>query len=504
MLRRVLTFLLTLALLTGAASAAPLAAGDERGAWVVAPSTRAAAILFFLPPDSTDGLAYPVTSLPTLPIAVACAGDSAFLLFPRRASSTPGVDLYPARLITRQAGPPSRPEFTRPEILAPLPDGGEILRIALVVDTPLVLRRSVTSTGPILTLEALRANEWRSIALPDGADPTARSWLLAISGKPALAQQRDPHSIRLWTLPSFGSKQGPNEWTEQTIPSPAQIDSLIPFPTAPRALISAADSLQILALEDGRFTPTQTISIERSECAAVPWNAGLAVFWSAARADSGLDARLIASDGTVLFDGPLGIAGPVSRTELQLLVVLLTSVFLTAVIFMLRPESRAAAPLNFPPNASLATPSRRAIAFLIDLIPGLGAAYFGWFAGAHTLTAAATILAEHGAAPILTSAALTIALMTIGEATTGRTLGKALTRCRTISYTGQRPRWRQALARNAVKVLCPPIGLFILLAPASPHPGSFDTLVIVDRPPGRGPDDASPPPSPPHRPSDRS
>lgn len=485
-------------LLSGGARAEPLACADQAGVWVVAPDTRAGAVLFFLPADATDALARVADSFPVAPIALACDADSAFLLFAHHPSNTPKVELHPARLITRETDSGARPAFTRPVILAPLPAHGEIVSIALVDETPLVLRRDDDPSGPALTLVEQRRNEWTPIALPDAVDPAGVTWLLAIGAQPALAQQDASHTVHLWTLTSFGAS-GPTNWTEQSLAAPKPIDRLLTFPAGPRALAHTdSHTLEVLALKDGRLGPVRTIDLGHDLGAVAPWGTGLALFWNAPDTDAGLAVRLLSADDQTLYDGPLRIAGPVSPGELQVLVILLSAVFFTAVVFMLRPDRRATPPINLPPNASLASPARRFVAFLIDLIPGVAVAYVVWFTDARTLEAVATILANRGAQAILTLAGVTILLSTIGEATTGRTLGKALTRCRTISYTGGRPLWRQALARNVVKVLCPPIGLLVLLAPASPHPGSFDTLVIVDHPP----DDAAGSGSPPQDPSD--
>ena len=55
--------------------------------------------------------------------------------------------------------------------------------------------------------------------------------------------------------------------------------------------------------------------------------------------------------------------------------------------------------------------------------------------------------------------------------------------------TGGSPTWPRSAARNAVKLLCPPLALLGLLAPGAPNPGSFDTAVIIRR--------AEPPQTPP-------
>ena len=67
----------------------------------------------------------------------------------------------------------------------------------------------------------------------------------------------------------------------------------------------------------------------------------------------------------------------------------------------------------------------------------------------------------------------------LGEWLFGRTIGKAITRCRTATLKGERPRLWQASLRSLVKLLFPPFALFMFLDARRRHPGDLVSGTVV-------------------------
>lgn len=493
-LARSLALALSLVLLVASVGhASPVVAGSEGGAWILAPGVTRGMTLYRLRPGE-PGVADVAASFPSEPMTIAADDASVVLVF--HPSDTPPDEdaprVHPVRRLTMTGDDP-RPIFSRPHVLAPLSIEGRVVQLAIVAGAPVVVVRE-PEPGMRLRILRLAADGWTPVPTPAALDPTARTWLVESGPRLALVQQAAVAEVRVWWTP-IDDLAGQPRWEAAHFSSSTFIRWVLGAPEGRLEPVARhAGDLRAFALGDGALLEGRTIDDVPPACDVGRSAGALAIAWADTDADSGVALRLTSPVGDAIYRGPMRVAGPVSPGEVQAIVVMLAAILMMAVIFVLKPEIPTGQALRFPAGASLASPTRRTIAFLIDAAPGLAVAYLLWFHSLDSLADATSVLAEQGAAPIMAAAMITIILCAVGEATTGRTLGKAVVRCRTIGFDGSRPSWRQALARSAVKVLCPPLALYVMLSPIVPHPGAFETLVIVDRP-GRRPDAAAPTPN---------
>ena len=134
---------------------------------------------------------------------------------------------------------------------------------------------------------------------------------------------------------------------------------------------------------------------------------------------------------------------------MEILGLLLASLILTIAVFVLRPSGSERESVTLPEGYALADPWKRILATAIDAALAVLIASLIWnvpFRSIVDLSVAVT--SESGVWPIVTAAALLALIGTVGEALTGRTPGKWILRSRTVSTTGERPRWGQAAARK--------------------------------------------------------
>ena len=216
-----------------------------------------------------------------------------------------------------------------------------------------------------------------------------------------------------------------------------------------------------------------------------------------------VEMAIVTAGGSAVWDGPVEIGGPVGAVELELLVLAMGSIFLTALVLAFG-GGEGSWSNRAPPGEgeasvwgagwSLAGPGERVLAFLADIGIGLLA---GWAVGA-AVGAAGAGEAGAGAGPglsggaggagggevvafVLVAAGAAVLHSAVGEAVFGRTVGKLLLGLRTVSDAGRPIGVGQAIGRNVARVCCPALWIMVALAPWGRHPGSFGTWVVKKR-----------------------
>lgn len=472
-----------------------LGAGSSSAAWFVTRRSGESPALLLMLREDPIGSIRPGIVLEPLPQAISARGMELLAVYAPFESGE-GVSANGASRVLRavrrfeaQAVTPNQTIIRGPRALPPIEGPGRLVGI-VNTPTPAVL---IEHDGDLRML-LLERGGWNQTRLPDDLRDYATLKLLPITGRPAI----------------LAHTPGSNEaWIHQYLPgeeaaSPAQWNSrLLAFPPDAERVTVVDD--QIFALARGESPDEVRIDAVRSEStitrarlSGVPGEFrvfGLAnaivLAWDAPEGEA--TAPMIAAvglDGRILRQGaPATIVGPVTAEDVQLLLLVLASIFLTAVIFIARPGSRHESTFTIPERTALAPPSRRTLAAMIDLAPGLA---LGMSLDSGVLPVwGAERWIEGFVGVLLVLAVVTILHAGLSEAFTGRTLGKWICRCRTVSHDGGKPSLVQSFGRNAAKILCPPLALLTVLAPYAPNPGSFATRVVVKVPPESEPEPGS-------------
>lgn len=191
--------------------------------------------------------------------------------------------------------------------------------------------------------------------------------------------------------------------------------------------------------------------------------------------------------GTVLYDGPLKPVAAMGGTEFRAIAAVLFFAMAVVLVLALRGDDVTA--VHLPEGWSLAEPGRRLLASTLDLL--LLVLVLPRVTGHSVLS----VLGPQGWLDgsvwevLLVTALAGVALSSVCESLFGRTLGKFVTDCRVVSVggtdtEGDEPAkiaiW-QALMRNAVKWLLPPVALLGLFDDASRHRGDVlaRTAVVI-------------------------
>mgnify|MGYP001450000675 CR=1 FL=1 len=386
-----------------------------------------------------------------------------------------------------------------PESLPSLPDWGRLEGVAMLGSTPFALLAPTTDSpapGPapeqreLLRLQGLR---WESSPLPDALAPDARAWLLGDAGGLWIVQRAGPDRARVWSIGKNGT-----EWIGEDLESPQGVDLyLVSGGQLIGADVDGEGEVGFWLLRPQGAHPLESATVASGGRAVFPVGERLYTVWKPEGADPRLQVSVVSSvTGASLYAGPVGADPIISGRELQTLAMLLGFVLLTVMIFALRPDS-AQRPIGaLPEGWSLAGPGMRALAVMIDLVPGLviGAVVFRVQPG--DMLSAAMLSPDmlmRDVAALLTAIGVTIVHSALSEHLTGRTLGKRLLGLRVVSIDGRRPTLWQATARSALKFLCPPLALFVFLDVMSRHPADVLTGSAVIR---KAPEPKPGPPSP--------
>lgn len=411
-----------------------------------------------------------------------------------------------------------RPVGRDPEALPSLPASGKLLAAALTREGPFVLLED----GGALSLLAQVGAEWRAVALPDASAALAPT-IVAMSDRLLLAERApagEPRAResapRIWSasaadLVSSATPAQPEAWRRDAYAIAGRDESLL---AAGDALLACArrpggDVTLRLLRPTGASHPLATVHGVGDDFAVIPLADRVNIVWfqkpdSATPTPRLHTAVVSAITGETLFRGPAQAGAIVSARSLLTLALLLGAVLLTALVFILRPDPTDAQAIVLPPGAALAGPGRRFIAACVDIgIPtAIVSSVFNIAPGeileASLLSADAGL---GGAGALLALLFLTILHTSLSEWLAGSTLGKRLVSCRTISVRGGKPALWQAVVRNALKLLCPPLALFLLVDPRSRHPADVlarTAVVVMTKPlPPEPPSPGDPPSRPP-------
>ncbi len=200
--------------------------------------------------------------------------------------------------------------------------------------------------------------------------------------------------------------------------------------------------------------------------------------------------------GRELFRGPVALKGLADSREFRVLLGFIFAVSAVVLLFVLRPTETPRA-FGLPPGLSLAPPERRWLAALLDFLPAAAASarVTGLWDASGIDTGAITTT-------ILLAMLLSAGHCTLAEWIAGKSFGKALTGCEVVGVrferhaTGddsgkrvelvpivRRPRFWQALTRNLMRWLVPPLGIEGLGAGGGRHRAdqAAGTAVVVRR-----------------------
>ncbi len=455
--------------------------GGNEHAWLIVERTSPApapdrpepvsSTLYHLPAD-VDGEGVTVHRAPndlgTLPARIA-AWDDRLAFAPPRHENTPD-GLIPLRVIEVEAVAGGRFVYSSASPVEPIESGGTLESLSWSGGrlTAVVRERGV---GPRLVRRI--GGAWHEVGLPQGIDRGARIEVVA-SESQFLLGEIGSRGGRLWNAPIPDEAGGALAWRVTGFAS-TRVPGLDVVACGGQVVTVDRDGSRIaLGLIRGSSHTALGVLEAGANGALVALGDRLAFVEAAGKPGDLWTAKVLGIDGAVLYDGPVELAGPIAPGEVQALAVLMASVFVSILVFVLRPASTWGGVVALPPGTALADPMRRLAAFSVDLIPGV---LVGWLVFGREAT-----LGDTGVWPLLVIGAVTIVHSTIGEALSGRTLGKLVTACRTISVDGGRPTFVQAFLHSSVKVLCPPLAMFVLVAPFAMGPASFGTVVVVDVP----------------------
>ncbi|MBU6412862.1 MAG: RDD family protein [Planctomycetes bacterium] len=173
------------------------------------------------------------------------------------------------------------------------------------------------------------------------------------------------------------------------------------------------------------------------------------------------------------YTGPTRNPNPITGGDFRVVVAILIALMSMVLFVVIRPNKSPEA-ISLPEHASLAEPTRRFIAGLIDLAAAIivGSRLAG--VQFDDLFALSTWLSDQAVISVACIAGFGFVAGTVGEALTGRSLGKLLTGCEVVSITNREDPdlpFSAALIRNAIKWGLPPVAVLGLFDPSLRHKG---------------------------------
>jgi len=276
-----------------------------------------------------------------------------------------------------------------------------------------------------------------------------------------------------------------------------------------RVFMSAGRVFAALAVPDGgvealELTEATVVRVARMDHVGLSVGlvgmdkpARLVAVWEA-RAEAGSDAgdgaasggskrevrEVSLVDGRVEYAGPLVVNPPLSAREFQGLALGLV-ILMGAVLLVVVRSDPSGDVYTIPPGAALASPGRRLIAGVIDLAAaGLIAARFLGVSGAE-LTDPSFLISSQAVGFAGLVIGVGLALGVLGEALTGRSVGKLVTGCVVVDVRAVErpsgPRFWQAVVRNLVKWVLSPAAMLGLMESQGRHRGDSlaRTAVVI-------------------------
>lgn len=501
-------------IVSGAAAsgrASLLAAGARTHGWIVLEGRvfagdGAGARLYHVPGAAASGTVLQAQSLPVGPVRVAAWGERVYMVYePVDLTAAHGVRSVRTIAIGAEQ-PPGWFTYTPPdrqEALAALPAEGTLAGLVGTRAGPVALL--LDAKGGRAQLLHMGGEGWGDVPLPPGFDESSGWRITALGDGFALAEFPGRGPARLWTMPVAwlasrtaapvaGTDEGPPapagppEWTSRLSALTADDAFIAPgwvgdWLVAGKWADGGALTLDLVRGEE-RFLLARLSDIPKGHTLFTVGERAF-VAWFDAGDEQLLDLAVVSTvTGRVLHRGPAIPASPLRSRDLQVLALLLGAVVLTVVIFLLRPEAASRPAIQMPPDTALAEPAPRALAGAIDLFPCfllaarvtgapiavvLGAPFGGGGLGE----------VNAGLWPFVGGLAIFFVHSALGEWLTGRTIGKAIVGCRTVSTDGGPISLWQSVSRNAVKAMAPPVAALVLMDPRRRHPGDVVAGTVV-------------------------
>lgn len=469
---------------------------------------------------SPDGSLRPSANLTLPPEAIAAWGEKAWFIFEAVDRDPKNPEQGAAREVLAVRAVLHVGDFWKDD---PSPANGGMLiepsmpgrgRLAGFIGTPIgpaaLLDHALEPGVPRWTLRVLADGAWREVDLPQEAAGLRSLTLVASAG--GLSVVGVGSSILEWWRAPIESPgpaaegQAPARlrpaWSRSTRPLGGEL-------TGDEALVSQFVSCRggLYAVAPSREDQTWA-SVRILECeargpllvAAVPGARGklgllpmeglgrLGLVWDVGKSKEPLAITEISlASGAVLFSGPSRAVGLLTRTDLSLLLLGLSLLTASILVFVLRSDSAPEA--HLPEEVAIADPMRRLIASALDLSPAV------LIASRMLDVPLSEFLSADGAAPgmalqlVFLSMAIGFVTTAVSEVFFARSLGKLLTGCAVIQLptpaeaAGNAPvtavRPIPAIVRNLIKWGMPPVVLLTFLEPSGRHRAEVLTRTAV-------------------------
>ncbi|MFU8828071.1 MAG: RDD family protein, partial [Phycisphaerales bacterium] len=462
-----------------------LAAGGPSNVWVVQRDGEESLLSLVELSDGVAGMRL-AQRFAEFPVYMTGLAEGPLLVFAPRIDA--GESIYPLRRGRFRQASPGLPVTGSLQAMMPLRTGERLVAVESAGGRAHLLTYSDdVDRGATLHVQAGR--EWVRVRLPlelaDASLSPADLRLLRMGGRLGVLVDGTHESVSvLWSLESvdFDSVDPDDgaaaEWKSVEVPLGLRGREAI--------AVGLGDEAVVVMVQDGGvdclvLRRQGVIRMARVDGRQMP----LAVVADADRLwllyegeDRAIEAVVLARDGTVVSDGPIGAASRGGEEGALFLLLVGWSVVMSVLVLMM-PQNRHIRLVVPPEGYALAEPSRRVLAALLDLLPGLVLTSLMWGKPlTWWLSPLGEIIAAEGSMPVFTLAVLTFLYMAIGDGLFGRTVGKRLTGCRTIVEGGGKPGLRLGMMRSFLKVFCPPLIVVLLLMPYVPAPWSFGTVVV--------------------------
>lgn len=480
-------------------------AGQGGHGWVVLRASigrQTSWTLYHLPRDSDPATIARVRTLSAIPAHMGASHGRLIMVFEEQRDG--GETSRSVRQLRVREGDGTRARYepaSRLNALPSLPSWGEIRGIVALADGAVAL--VVDPIQGRCELLRLATTSWDPIELPDNFSSVGAWGVAPIEDSFALIGNESTGGLqRVWRFQSHTDDDS-SSWSE---PQPIEVgvrDSVVS---------GASSSLVVLQRQsDGGLIPSVHTSTQHHLAplegvgrgyVAMNVNDQLVLLWqtvdqpapgSSKEGATRLRARVLTVSGEVLYDEYARPMALLTDNDLQKLTLLFGAVLVMILLFVLRPDPVALGALRIPEGHVVASPMRRIIAALVDLLPIV--AIVAWYFGVPLGVSLGLDLenSSQGLWPVMISASGACAMQTTTEWLFGFTPGKLLVGCRTRHADGGRISARQALVRNLVKYACPPLAALMLLDPTKRHPGDYLAGSVVVMSSRLAPEDSQPP-----------